>query len=59
MKRFTNGRNYIEKPTMQNVIYKLENHQKELAFGFCLFVLIHMPCVKELCSMMRNGQDVG
>ena len=50
----------IEKPSMQKVIYnKLEKPSEELAFGyyFCLFVLMHMLCVKEMCSTGRSGQD--
>jgi len=32
----------IQKPSMQKVIYKLENHQKELAFGYyILFICSH------------------
>jgi hypothetical protein len=49
----------IEKPTMQKVIYTLEKPSEELAFGtiFCLFVLMHMLCVKGMYSIRRNGQD--
>jgi|ERR671910_2616423 hypothetical protein len=49
----------IEKPSMQKVIYKLENPSEELAFAIisCLFVLTYMRCVKEKCLMTMNGQD--
>jgi hypothetical protein len=49
----------IEKPSMQNVIYKLQKPEEELAFAYisCLFVLMHMRCVKEKCLMTMNGQD--
>jgi hypothetical protein len=42
----------IEKPSLQSVMYKLEKPSEELAFAFyisCLFLLMLMRCVKEMC----------